>query len=97
MLIGNRVFADQDGQIIFQTGEMVGDVLPRKEINKVHVIDLAYGSIDYSKEFIKSIDPITHETIVEAYPVAVDPDKERIAELENQLLIMAEQSTGGIL
>ena len=40
MQIGNRIIYDQDGQIIYQIGEMQGDVLPRKDITELNYIDL---------------------------------------------------------
>lgn len=57
MQIGNRIIYDQDGDIIYQTGEMEGAVLPRKELTKINYIDIPYGLIDRNTEKLIGVDP----------------------------------------
>lgn len=97
MYIGNRIFYDQDGDIIHQTGEMQGDVLPRKEITELNLIDLNYGAIDYNTHRIASIDTVTKQPVLETIEKPLTPEQQRIKELEDQLLLMADANTGGIL
>lgn len=97
MKIGNRIIFDQDGEIIYQTGEMQGDVLPRKEITNLGYIDLNYGEIDYTKYRIIGVDVATKQPILEEIEVPKTPEQERIEKLENQLLLLADQLEGGIL
>lgn len=67
MQLGNRIFYNQDGEILFEQGEMQGDVLPRKEITAVYHVDIEYGAIDYTKYKIVGIDPLTSQPILEEY------------------------------
>lgn len=97
MKVGNRIIFDQDGEIVFQTGEMQGDVLPRKEITSLDYIDLEYGEIDYTKYRIVGVNVETRQPILEEIEVPKTPEQERIEELENQLLLLADQLEGGIL
>lgn len=97
MQIGNRVIYDQNGKIVFQTGEIQGDVLPRKEITELNYIDLEYGEIDYSKYRIVGIDVETKEPILEEIIIEKTPEQQKIEELENQLLLLADELEGGVL
>lgn len=97
MNIGNRVFFDQDGEIIFQSGEMHGDVLPRKEITSLNFIDLEFGQIDHSTHRIVKINPKTKKPVLEEIQQELTPEQQRIQELESQLLLMADTEMGGIL
>lgn len=60
----NRIIYNQDGKIIFQTGEATGDVSEHDTITELHYLDVEFGSIDYSKLYIESINPITKELII---------------------------------
>jgi len=97
MDVGNRIIYDQDGEIVYQTGEMSGDVLPRKEIMELDYIDLEYGAVNLQTHRIAGIDPKTKQPILEEIPVVLTPEQQRIQELEDQLLLMADAETGGIL
>lgn len=100
MQIGNRIIYDQDGEIIFQTGEMQGSVLQRKEITSLDFIDLEFGQIDSNKYIIAKIDINTKAPVLEEIP-QIETEEERLQrekeELENQLLMMADAEMGGIL
>ncbi|MGI2295157.1 hypothetical protein [Paenibacillus sp. GXUN7292] len=87
MEVGNRIVYDQDGEIVSQTGEMKGDVLPRKDITELHFIDLPYGSINYSMHRIVSIAVVTRQPILEEIQVILTPEQQQIIDLENQLLL----------
>ncbi|MBG9585559.1 hypothetical protein [Cytobacillus firmus] len=84
---GNRIYFDQDGDIILQTGEMTGDVIPHKSITKVDFLDLEYGEIDLSKHKIVKIDVSTKKPFLENIVVPLTPEQQRIIELENELLL----------
>lgn len=96
MNIGNRIIFDQDGEILFQTGEMSGDVLPRKAITELHVKELSYGEIPSTHRIIK-MDVLTNTPILEEIIIHKTAEQLRIEELENEILLQAEADTGGIL
>lgn len=95
--VGNRIIYDQDGEILFQTGEMQGDVLPRKEITELNFVDLEFGAIDFKTHRIVKIDPNTSKPILETIEHVLTPDQQRMKDLEDQVLLLADASTGGIL
>ncbi|AHD04305.1 hypothetical protein ABNB59_16075 [Paenibacillus larvae] len=95
MQVGNRVLYDQDGEIIFQSGEMQGDVLPRKNITKLDVVDFDFGSIDYTKYRIVRMDTETKKPILEEIPQT--PEKQQVKEVEDALLLASDKEAGGIL
>ncbi|HBF5469485.1 TPA: hypothetical protein KOQ73_003902, partial [Clostridioides difficile] len=61
---GNRIIYNQDGKILLQTGEATGDILEHDTITELNFIDLEFGSIDYSKQYIESINPVTKEPVL---------------------------------
>ncbi|UWD47168.1 hypothetical protein NYR90_11495 [Clostridioides difficile] len=93
----NRIIYDQTGKILLQTGEATGDVLEHDTITELHCIDVEYGSVDYAKNRITSINIETKEPILEEIPVYVSEEEKRIQELENQILIAENEKVGGIL
>ncbi|AUO78261.1 TPA: hypothetical protein KRE09_002223 [Clostridioides difficile] len=93
----NRIICDQTGKILLQTGEATGDILEHDEITELHFVDIPYGSVDYTKSRIVSINIETKEPILEEIPVFVSEEEKRIQELENQLLIAENEKVGGIL
>ena len=97
MDLGNRVFYDQDGDILFQTWEISGDVLPRKEITELHFVDLEFGSINYQTHRLIGINPVTKQPILAEIPVVLTPEQQQIKDLEDALLLVADAETGGIL
>lgn len=97
MELGQRIIYDQDGEILYQTGEMQGDVLPRKEITSLHFIDLQYGEVNLSTHRITSIDPVSKRPILEELQKVDSPEQQRITELEDALLLSADNEIGGVL
>ncbi|MBH7391828.1 hypothetical protein ACGAKZ_01600 [Clostridioides difficile] len=93
----NRIIHDQTGKILLQTGEATGDILEHDTITELHYIDVEYGNIDYSKQYIESINPITKEPILKDIPTYLSEEEKRIQELENQLLIAENEKVGGLL
>ena len=89
MQIGNRIIFDEKGNILFQMGEMEGDVNPRGQID---YIDLEYGSINYTTHYIESIDVETKEPIIKEYPKAkLTDEKLYIQELEAKLATLTSK------
>ncbi|EGT4168027.1 hypothetical protein Q3152_15235 [Clostridioides difficile] len=93
----NRIIYDQTGKILFQTGEATGDILEHDTITELHYIDVGYGNIDYSKQYIESINPITKELILKDIPIYLSEEEKRIQELENQILLNENEKVGGLL
>lgn len=93
----NRIICDQTGKILLQTGEATGDILEHDEITELHCIDIPYGSIDYTKNRIISINIETKQPILEEIPVYVSEEEKRMQELENQILLNENEKVGGIL
>jgi hypothetical protein len=96
MQLGTRIVFDQDGEIVAFLGEMLGNVPLRKEITKLDYIDLEYASIDQTIHRIVKINPETKLPVLERIHAELTPE-ERIKELEDQILLMANENTGGIL
>ncbi|MDN9884319.1 hypothetical protein KLM16_08675 [Clostridioides difficile] len=95
---GNRIICDQTGKILLQTGEATGDILEHDEITELHFVDIPYGSIDYTRNRIIGINIETKEPILEEIPTFISDEEKRIQELENQILLIAEnEKVGGIL
>ena len=89
MQIGNRIIFDEKGNILFQMGEMEGDVEPRGQID---YIDLEYGSINYTTHYIESINVETKEPIVKEYPKQELTDEQLyIQELESKLAMLENE------
>ncbi|EGT5422710.1 hypothetical protein KWR14_017960 [Clostridioides difficile] len=93
----NRIIYDQTGKILLQTGEAIGDVLPHDSITELNFLDVEYGSINYNKQYIESINPITKEPVLKDIPIYLSEEEKRIQELENQLLIAENEKVGGLL
>ncbi|MCC0718364.1 MULTISPECIES: hypothetical protein [unclassified Clostridioides] len=93
----NRIIYDQTGKILLQTGEATGDVLPHDIITELSFLDVEYGNIDYSKQYIESINPITKELILKDIPIYLSTEEKRIQELENQILLNENEKVGGLL
>ena len=87
---GNRLIYNQDGKIIFQTGEATGDVLEHDTITELHYLDVEFGSIDYSKQYIESINPITKELNIKDIEVVLTDEQKRLETLEKELNILEE-------
>lgn len=86
MNLGNRIYYNQTGKMIWMTGEMQGDVLPHLEGEVVQYLDLDFGD-----ETLKNAEEWHIENgqvIVTKYrEVQKTPEQIRIEELENQLLL----------
>lgn len=96
----NRLVYDTStGRIICQTGEAIGDVLPHDEWGALAYIDVPYGSVDYTKSFIKAVDLETLSPVFEAYPVPEPTEEQlKINQLEEDILLLkTDANEGGIL
>ncbi|CZR99345.1 hypothetical protein CDFC105_72950 [Clostridioides difficile] len=87
---GNRIIYDQTGKIWLQTGESTGDVLEHDTITELHYLDVEYGSIDYSKQYIESINPVTKEPVLRDIEVVLTDEQKRLEALEKELNILKE-------
>lgn len=93
----NRVIFDPvTGKIVFQTGEAEGDINPHEKWNTLEYIDVPYGSVDYSKSYIDRIDEEGNPVVI-SYDISETEEQRKIRELEDALLIQAENEIGGIL
>ncbi|NJI81711.1 hypothetical protein GSQ54_14880 [Clostridioides difficile] len=89
---GNRIIYNQDGKIIFQTGEATGNVLEHDTIIELHYLDIEYGSIDYNKQYIESINPITKEPVLKNIEVILTDEQKRLKALEEELSMLKEEN-----
>lgn len=94
MQVGNRVYYNQHGNILFMGGEMDNGVARPKD-EEVYWVDLSYG-FDFKRQLILSIDVETKEPVIEVLNYET-PEQRQIRELEDQLLLQAENEVGGIL
>lgn len=88
----NRVIYNQDGKIIFQTGEATGNVLEHDAITELHYLDVEFGSIDYSKQYIESINPVTKEPVIKDIEVVLTDEQKRLQVLEEELNMLKEEN-----
>ncbi len=88
----NRIIYNQDGKILLQTGEATGDVLEHDTITELHYLDVEFGSIDYSKQYIESINPVTKEPIIKDIEVILTDEQKRLQALEKELSMLKEEN-----
>ncbi|HBG4972529.1 TPA: hypothetical protein RQA65_000912 [Clostridioides difficile] len=89
---GNRIIYNQDGKILLQTGEATGDVLEHDVIAELHYLDVEFGSIDYSKQYIESINPATKEPVIKDIKVVLTDEQKRLQALEKELSMLKEEN-----
>lgn len=80
------VIFDQEGNVIIQSDNI------ENHPESVHV---TLVDIDWKKYQIEKFDMETKNPILKEIPLT--PEQQRIQELENELLLMADAETGGIL
>lgn len=102
--VGRRIIFDNtNGKIIFDMGEMQGNVLPRENIGGLDYIDLPFDQDSDKFMRVKKyhIDVNTKQVIFDELYPAVETEEEKLrrekAELENQLLLQTNKEVGGIL
>ncbi|WP_131026604.1 hypothetical protein [Clostridioides difficile] len=88
----NRIIYDQTGKILLQTGEATGDILEHDIITQLHFIDLEFGSIDYSKQYIESINPVTKEPVLKNIEIVLTNEQKRLEVLEKELSMLKEEN-----
>jgi hypothetical protein len=93
---GNLVIYDQTGKIFSQTGEAEGSILQHEYPVGIPWIEIPFGTMATKKLISIDVSITPHQPIFEDIPHE-QTDAERIAELENQLLLMADNLEGGIL
>ncbi|HBG1040848.1 TPA: hypothetical protein KPG34_003606 [Clostridioides difficile] len=86
----NRIIYDQTGRIWLQTGEATGDIQEWSKITELNYIDIEHGSIDYSKQYIESINPVTKELNIKDIPVILTDEQKRLQALEEELSMLKE-------
>lgn len=87
--VGRRIIFDKiTGAIIFNTGEMQGDMPPREVINELDFIDLPFGqdSDKFMRAKVYHVDPITKEVVFDELVEPTLTPEQQIAELQQQLL-----------
>ncbi|HAG43824.1 MAG TPA: hypothetical protein DCL31_11445 [Clostridium sp.] len=102
--IGRRIFYDElTGKVIFEFGEMRGDPKEYERYNKIIYKDYPYG---YKKEEFERaleyhIDIETGEVIFDRLIEIKETEEEKLRrekeELENQLLLLQDEKTRGLL
>ncbi|HBF1316297.1 TPA: hypothetical protein KNS47_003817, partial [Clostridioides difficile] len=83
---------DQSGKIWLQTGESEGDVLEHDAVTELNFIDVEYGSIDYSKQYIESINPVTKELNIKNIEIVLTDEQKRLQALEKELNLLKEEN-----
>ncbi|WP_009894403.1 hypothetical protein [Clostridioides difficile] len=89
---GNRIIYNQDGKILLQTGEATGDILEHDTITELNFIDLEFGSIDYSKQYIESINQVTKEPVLKNIEIVLTNEQKRLEVLEKELSMLKEEN-----
>jgi len=95
MQVGNRVYYNKASRnILFIAGEIHNSDVQRDPDEVVEFIDIDYGAIDYTKNMIVGVDVENKKVILQ--PIENEQEKQ-IRELEDALLIQADEKNGGIL
>ncbi|EOY7154710.1 hypothetical protein ACQD52_003527 [Clostridioides difficile] len=81
---GNRIIYNQNGKILLQTGEATGDILEHDVITELHYLDIEFGSIDYSKQYIESINPVTKEPVIKDIPIILTDEQKKITSIRKR-------------
>ena len=89
---GNRIIYNQNGKILLQTGEATGDILEHDVITELHYLDIEFGSIDYSKQYIESINPVTKEPVLKNIEIVLTNEQKRLEVLEKELSMLKEEN-----
>ncbi|MBF9874533.1 hypothetical protein I4O00_19125, partial [Clostridioides difficile] len=63
-------------------------ILEHDTITELNFIDLEFGSIDYSKQYIESINPVTKEPVIKDIPVILTDEQKRLQALEKELSML---------
>ncbi|HEK4578289.1 TPA: hypothetical protein SOK52_003218 [Clostridioides difficile] len=88
----NRIIYDRTGNIWLQTGEATGDIQEWSKITELNFLDVEFGSIDYSKQYIESINPVTKEPIIKDIEVILTDEQKRLQALEKELSMLKEEN-----
>ncbi|HBF1990687.1 TPA: hypothetical protein KOO84_002535 [Clostridioides difficile] len=88
----NRIIYDQTGNIWLQTGEATGDIQEWSKITELNFLDVEFGSIDYSKQYIESINPVTKEPVIKDIPIILTDEQKRLQALEKELSMLKEEN-----
>ncbi|EGT3784932.1 TPA: hypothetical protein ACG3PH_002971 [Clostridioides difficile] len=88
----NRIIYDQTGKIWLQTGEAIGDIQELSEVTELHYLDVEFGSIDYSKQYIESINPVTKEPVLKNIEIVLTDEQKRLEALEKELSMLKEEN-----
>ncbi|EGT4207008.1 hypothetical protein EPL64_21125 [Clostridioides difficile] len=75
-----------------QTGEATGDIQEWSKITELNFLDVEFGSIDYSKQYIESINPVTKEPIIKDIEVILTDEQKRLQALEKELSMLKEEN-----
>lgn len=89
---GTRIIYDQLGKIWFIQNDTEGTEPTWSEITELHYLDLKFGSIDYTKQYIESINPITKEPIIKNIEVILTDEQKRLEALEKELSMLKEEN-----
>lgn len=102
--VGRRIFYDElTGEIIFEFGEMRGDVEDYAKCNKINYKDYPYGyrKEEFERALKYHINIETGEVIFDKFIEKIETEEEKLRrekeELENQLLLLQDEKTRGLL
>lgn len=81
--LSNLILFNQEGKIIYMSGEAYGDV-DRPAITSIDFIEVPYGSVDYNKNIIVSVDVRTKQPVIQKLDIKPTEEELRMQELEKQ-------------
>ncbi|MFF5993477.1 hypothetical protein AAGS61_01830 [Lysinibacillus sp. KU-BSD001] len=97
MDLPNRVYYNQEGKIVFMTGELRGATEQHLLNEEINYIEIPFGTLDYSVSNLVGVNVDTKQLIIETIEKEETEEQKRIRELEDALLLQAENEVGGIL
>ena len=99
MKIGKRIYYNQYGKMILESGQREGEIQPRIENEIISYIDLDFDDNTLDNVLEYHIDIETKQIVIDKYKEETEEEKLRREkeELENQLLLKENKDLGGIL
>lgn len=73
---GNRIYYNQEGQILFQTYDIDGDVLPHLENEVIQYIDLPYGDKTLENALEYHIE--NNKLVISKYREHIETEEEKL-------------------
>lgn len=97
MKLGYRFIYNQNGEILCRFPEIDQDNSSRLSADTLHCLDLPFGYADWETTYVSRVDVATGNPVLLPKPNRMTAEQIRIRQLEDALLLQADDEVGGIL